>query len=321
MRKLLFSSLLFLLLIVTPRAYGSDYTITGSTSPTACNGNYTATGATNNGKPVYKHNTANYWISWTTMPVSQWLLSNGADVGGGAETYFGRPNANVVGEFTNHMSGSGTVICSAAGGGGVTVTGKVIMISDDGEGAPSYGYNYDYVSVYPPAQSDTYVKATSYLVVAAYLGHPYYATNPTGPLFGSSAIYNEWLTDEETNTNQRFQIDLGSAKTIKRIYYENEHYYGATVRGVKNFTFWGSNTDAAFADTVWLSDSDMVTEGWTNLTTDTSLFQEHIIADQPDPHYIMVTNTTAYRYYAFKFADNYTGNQMGVRRIELQTAR
>ncbi len=39
-----------------------------------------------------------------------------------------------------------------------------------------------------------------------------------------------------------------------------------------------------------------------------------------DPKYITVTNSTAYRYYAFKFADAYGSiYYMGVRRIELQT--
>ncbi|MBE3116488.1 hypothetical protein IMZ68_04720, partial [Candidatus Bathyarchaeota archaeon] len=59
---------------------------------------------------------------------------------------------------------------------------------------------------------------------------------------------------------------------------------------------------------------------WTQLTTSQSYFDEHIAVDQADPKYITVTNTTSYRYYAFKFADNWAdyAYYMAVRRIELQ---
>ncbi|GAI73245.1 unnamed protein product, partial [marine sediment metagenome] len=60
-------------------------------------------------------------------------------------------------------------------------------------------------------------------------------------------------------------------------------------------------------------------ESWTELTVSQNTFDRHIEEDQADPKYITVTNETAYRYYAFKFADNYGANYMGVRRIELQT--
>lgn len=49
-------------------------------------------------------------------------------------------------------------------------------------------------------------------------------------------------------------------------------------------------------------------------------FDEHVGADQADPKFILVTNTTAYRYYAFKIADDYGGERyIVIRRIELQT--
>jgi len=167
-------------------------------------------------------------------------------------------------------------------------------------------------SQYPPAQSDTYVKATT---KASTLYWAYYATNPLEPLTGP-ATGNTWLSADGATTNQRFHIDLGSAKIITRIYYENRHHYGgATSTGVQNFTFWGSNTGAGtFDDLVYAND-----EGWTQLTTSQSTFDRHVGLDQADPKYITVTNSTAYRYYAFKFADNYGSTEaMGVRRIELQ---
>jgi len=110
---------------------------------------------------------------------------------------------------------------------------------------------------------------------------------------------------------------IKNSKIIKRIYYENHHISGgATTIGVENFTFWGSNTGAGtFDDLVYDND-----EGWTELTVSQNTFDIHTSADEVDPKYITVTNSTSYRYYAFKFADNYGHvDNMAVRRIELQT--
>lgn len=168
-----------------------------------------------------------------------------------------------------------------------------------------------YSSVYPPAHSDTYVKATTKYSTDFW---PYYATDPLKPLIGADTN-NAWQSASGQITNQRFHIDLGEAKTIKRIYYENEHHNGTyTNYGVKNFTFWGSNEASAFADLVYGDDTN-----WTQLTTSVSYFDQHVAQNIADPKYITVTNTTGYRYYAFKFADNYGSSYgIGVRRIELQ---
>ena len=169
-----------------------------------------------------------------------------------------------------------------------------------------------YISVYPPAHNDTYVKATTSFN-ANYL--PYFATDPANSLTGTSD-FNCWISRFSFKTNQRFHIDLGSAKIIRRIYYENGHASGTeTTGGVKNFTFWGSNTGAGtFDDLVYANN-----EGWTQLTTAQSTFDQHVAADQADPKYIVVTNNASYRYYAFKFADNYgDGTALGVRHIALQ---
>ncbi len=168
-----------------------------------------------------------------------------------------------------------------------------------------------YTSQYPPAHSDTYVKATTYQDSQYY---PHHATNPAVSLTGGWANQS-WLCTFPAVTNQRFHIDLGSAKVIKRIYYENQHTSGGnTTSGVENFTFWGSNTAGAFAELTYGTDTN-----WTQITPAQSTFDIHVSADQADPKYIVVTNTTAYQYYAFKFADNYGDIYLGVRRIELQT--
>jgi len=173
------------------------------------------------------------------------------------------------------------------------------------------GHCATYTSQYPPEQSDTFVKSTTKRTLNYWA---YYATDPALSVIGGSAE-NAWLSDG--NTDQRFHIDLGSAKVIRRIYYANYHLTGGFVtRGVKNFTFWGSNTGAgSFDDLVYGNDG-----GWTILDVSTNTMLEHTEVDEADPQYVAVTNSTEYRYYAFKFADNYgDGSYMGVRRIELQT--
>ena len=168
-----------------------------------------------------------------------------------------------------------------------------------------------YTSQYPPAQNATYVKATTTYGASYY---PYFATDPIKSLTGTH-VGNQWLSSTGSITNQRFHIDLGTAKTITRVYYENARDSGAFIAmGVKNFTIWGSNTGAGtFDDLVYAND-----EGWTQITASQTTFDEHVEADQADPKYITLTNSPAYRYYAFKFADHYGWPYMAVRRIELQ---
>lgn len=171
-----------------------------------------------------------------------------------------------------------------------------------------------FVSVYPPAFSDTYVKATSFSTYADFT-KPYYATNYSTLLTGSYENQS-WLSNTANPTNQRFHLDLGTATVINRIYYENWHNSGlaSVTLGCKNFTLWGSNSATAFAELTYAIDTD-----WTQLTTDISQMVQHITSDISDPNFIQATNSTAYRYYAFKFADNWGDtSRMGLRRIELQ---
>lgn len=176
---------------------------------------------------------------------------------------------------------------------------------------PQYAMTPSYKSVYPTAHSDTYVKATTKWDTSYWA---YYATDPAKSLTGGGTS-NSWNSQSGVNTNQRFHIDLGSAKVVTRIYYENGHESGgSTTGGVRAFTLQGSNTAGSFADLTYATDT-----GWTNLTTSASEFDQHVNNDVKDPKYITVTNTTAYRYYALKFATAWGGSSMAVRRIELQT--
>ncbi len=166
-----------------------------------------------------------------------------------------------------------------------------------------------YSSCYPTAQNGTYVKATTSLTG----NDPYLGTDPTKSLT-STYIGNAWVSNA-INTNQRVHIDLGVVKIINKIYYENFHNSGtSTFAGINNFTFWGSNSSSSFADLTYANDA-----GWTQLTTSQSTMDQHVGSDTADPKYITVTNSTEYRYYAFKIADNFSGDFIGFRRIELQT--
>lgn len=164
-------------------------------------------------------------------------------------------------------------------------------------------------SQYPLMQSSTYVKATSKNWTNYW---EYYATNPTKSLIGDRNL-TSWLS---TNTApQRFHIDLGTPRIVKKIYYENGHNSGASTDvGIRNFIFQGSNVSTAFDNTTYDSNGD-----WDDLTTDTTVMARHIATDTVDPRFINVTNSTPYRYYALKFADCWGAEFMGIRRIELQT--
>lgn len=168
----------------------------------------------------------------------------------------------------------------------------------------------EYTSQYPPSHNSTYVKST-YLLAASY--YQYFATDPSKSLTGSQ-ISNGFVSSSATNT--RFHIDLGEAKTIKRIYYENYHESGATYnRGANAVTFWGSNEADAFSNVTYATDTD-----WTQLTLDVTNFVKHAESNTADPQYALVTNSTAYRYYALKIASTFSGGDyIGLRRIELQT--
>lgn len=169
-----------------------------------------------------------------------------------------------------------------------------------------------YTSQYPTQDID-HVKATSTFGAGQY--QPYFATDPTKSLTsidGSGSV--AWLTMEAGS--QRFHIDLGEAKIIKRIYFEaivnllHSTWYG----GVGDFTFWGSNDGTAFTTLTYATDTN-----WTQLTTDPTIFQKHSETAQSEPQYALVTNTTAYRYYALKIANYGDSSYYGIRRIELQT--
>lgn len=188
-------------------------------------------------------------------------------------------------------------------------TGRSINETYDGTGA-FINYPTPQTVEYPPAQSATYVKATS-----EYDG-TYVADNATDPalsLTGAPAN-NEWWAPETSNgENQRFHIDYGSATRITSFNYDNSHTSGgSTGTGVKNFTLWGSNTISAFNELTYATNTN-----WTQLSTSSSQFAQHAASDVADTKSFDVLTPGSYRYYAFKFADNWgVVTTMGLRHIE-----
>lgn len=166
---------------------------------------------------------------------------------------------------------------------------------------------------YPPYLNYNYTNASS---THSANFSAWNAVNLTKSLNGTWGN-NSWMSQAGTNSSQRFNIDLGDYYNINQIYYENQHNSGTfTNTSVKNITFWGSNSPESFNNFSYSNDT-----GWTQLTLNGTAFLQHVAADTVDPHAMEVVNNSAwYRYYSFKFANNY-GNYsyMGVRRIGLQS--
>jgi len=256
----------------------SIVTNTGATS-TNIGGYFSASGATNNYAAIFEN--GNVGIG-TTTPTA--LLTIGA----------GTTSVAPLGLI------SGPLLTT-------TSAGKIEFLADDYYATITSGVGSTYSSIYPPAHSSTYVKAT-----AEYTNrNAFYATDPTRSLTGNPD-FNSWEAHVGANLNMRFHIDLGSPKVVTRIYYENYHYFGSAIEDVINFTLWGSNSTSSFNELTYGTDT-----GWTQITTASSTFAPHAGGDVPDPRYIIATNVTAYRYYAFKFPYANEG-YLGVRRLELQ---
>jgi hypothetical protein len=171
-----------------------------------------------------------------------------------------------------------------------------------------------YPADFPSAFSDDYVKATSKYDTNYW---PYYAANDYLSIV-NSITGASWVSGSCSGTNQRFHIDLGAGKVIKRIYYENLQHNGSTwiTAGAKTFTFWGSNEASAFAELTYGTDTN-----WTQLTTSQGTFDEHDASNNQNFKNIDVTNSTSYRYYAIKISDNWGDpNYIGLRRVILKEA-
>jgi len=186
-----------------------------------------------------------------------------------------------------------------------------------------------YVSIIPELDG-MHVAATSYAVIG---GLPQYTCDPNMPLddawtehawntptffantIGYTPINDLYTEPEYTIGNQKFIIDLGDEYVIERIYYENGHsvgYVGTPEYGAKNTIIYGSNSPDVLLDIDYYSVFNL-TQLWSGI------LEKHAVVNASDPKYIDLINSTPYRYYVFRIADNWGSNQkMCIRRIELQ---
>lgn len=240
-----------------------------------------------------------------TGDLMQWVKTDGTKAGsinnkGSLQLRQGSTDANTAPiKFT-----SGNLLST-------TEAGTIEFNNDDYYATITTGSGGTATNAYPPIHNDTYVKSSTFYSTQFY---PYFATDPAKTLTGSWNN-NAWVSQNAVYTNQVFQIDLNSSQVVKQIYYENGHSSGGTTNaGLRAFTFWGSN-DANFLDTNYSDNTN-----WTQLTTSSSEFNQHVASDIADPNYITITNSESYRYYRFKISTNW-GNTtyMAVRRLTLQT--
>jgi hypothetical protein len=154
-----------------------------------------------------------------------------------------------------------------------------------------------YVSVYPKIINTTTVIATSYHD-SNYL--PWFAVDPTITVLGNHANAT-WASGNGQITNQKFNIDLGESKIIKRFYIENGHSSGGvTNMGAKNFSIYGSNSSAAFSNTTYSNIDDLTLLG-------TFTARDHVAIDRIDKQFFYLDNNQSFRYYIFRVADNISG--------------
>jgi hypothetical protein len=152
-----------------------------------------------------------------------------------------------------------------------------------------------YESVYPTLDTD-HVKATSKFSTSF---QPWYTCDPSKPLIGNWNG-NEWLSaatgDSSPQTNQKFNIDLGSQIVVKRIYYENAISDVGdgwnSCAGVKDYNFYGTNDVDAFNNTTYSNTTNLV-------LLKSGTFVRHPDSAVEDPHYIQVKNGNSYQYYVF----------------------
>ena len=168
------------------------------------------------------------------------------------------------------------------------------------------------IAQYPPSHSATHVKSTTENASSGF--EPFKATNPSLSLTGSSSGSNTWFSASGSHLNNRFHIDLGSVKIITDVRYNNQHSSGgSTEAGAKSLTMWGSNDASSFAELTYATDT-----GWTELVISVSQLDQHSATDEADTKSFAVINSVAYKYYAFKIANNWGhATLVGIRHIEL----
>lgn len=172
-------------------------------------------------------------------------------------------------------------------------------------------WSENYVTRYPTEFSTNTVKATSYFSANYY---PWFALDPIKNLTGTITDHS-WATGSGQHTNQKFNIDLGTEKIIKRILLHNACHLGTsyTNNGIYNFSVYGTNSVTAFNNTTYATITDLVLLG-------TFQARQHILEDIEDSQYFYLNNNNTYRYYILRVADDFGGGADAtvIRHIEFQ---
>lgn len=160
--------------------------------------------------------------------------------------------------------------------------------------------------VYPSTFDTVTCKATS---VEASFYEAYRAVDPALPVTGSWAT-GAWCAAPNQYTNQKFNIDYGTAKIATRMLLENAHSDGINGQiGIKDFSIYGTNSITAFNNVTYADTTDLTLLG-------TFIARQHISSNISDPQYFYFNNNVGYRYYVLRIANNWQmANAMLVRRI------
>lgn len=162
---------------------------------------------------------------------------------------------------------------------------------------------------YPVDITDTYIKATSFLG-PNYL--PWMALKKD--ITTNSGDNDSWLSSNVTFP-QKFNIDHGDSFIASSIYIDNYHHNGGGIAyGVKDIRLYGTNSSAAFNNTIGTD------------TTDLDLIGEFYIPMHADitsgnPFWVNVSSNTAYRYSIIIILSSHNNSSyFGFRRIGIAKA-
>jgi PKD repeat protein len=170
-----------------------------------------------------------------------------------------------------------------------------------------------YTTQDPPGFSSTYEKATTTSNLDDW--QVWYLFNNALDYTKTSDSGVTWQSVRYEIANQRINVDLGSAKTITRVKYENYFGSNGVSAGARNVAIYGSNTASDFSTTTYATDGSLELindfEEWTirNTTAGTSF-----------PGYVIIDSPGSYRYYTFRISNTWgSTNFLALRHLELQS--
>jgi len=272
---------------------GGNLSVTGTISATGDTGN-TTTGTSGGGGGSGGGNIVVYYGGTYTPDLGTYDVSGGA--GGGSDTGAAGGSGgsgSIQGPF-QIMSPSiaSSLITSARISSEITLDTRSNLTVGQGSFTP-----IDYTAAY--------VAATS-----ADTNHDVeFGINPTLSKIGVSTNV-AWRSTSATN--QKYNIDLGAELVSGGFKMWRYHETGANTNvGVQNYELYASNTASVLVDVTYAS--------LANLTLITSgAISQHPGSDIESIETVTFSSPQKYRYYVFRFADNYgNGTNLGFRHVEI----